>query len=191
MFAFTFFWGYIGFAQYMLIWYSNIPEETQFFLPRQIGFWGSFSLILLIVHFVVPFPALLSRHIKRKNSVIAFWALWSLLACAVDLYWLIMPNQWINKIPGLVGHEELALPNALPYFVKGTHDIYNVAPQYQGFLHDQVYFAFKPENVIMTILCFVGMAGLFVFATMLNLRRRALVPARDPRLPESLAFENI
>jgi hypothetical protein len=191
MFAFTFFWGYIGFAQYMLIWYSNIPEETQFFLPRQIGFWGSFSLILLIVHFVVPFPALLSRHIKRKNSVIAFWALWSLLACAVDLYWLIMPNQWINKIPGLVGHEELALPNALPYFVNGTHDIYNVAPQYQGFLHDQVYFAFKPENVIMTILCFVGMAGLFVFATMLNLRRRALVPARDPRLPESLAFENI
>ena len=36
MFAFTFFWGYVTFAQYMLIWYANLPEETQFFLPRQL-----------------------------------------------------------------------------------------------------------------------------------------------------------
>jgi hypothetical protein len=191
MFAFTFFWGYIGFAQYMLIWYANIPEETQFFHPRQIGFWGSLSLILLTVHFLISFPGLLSRHVKRKNAVIAFWAVWSLLACALDMYWLIMPNQWINKIPEQVGRPELTLPNALPYLVKSNREIYEVADQHKTFLADSIYFAFKPENLTITILCFVGMAGLFVFATVLNLRQRSLVPTHDPRLPESLAFENI
>jgi hypothetical protein len=116
---------------------------------------------------------------------------WSLLACALDLFWLIMPNQWINKIPAEVGHPELNLQNALPYFVKSNHDIYHVAAQHEGFMQEQMYLAFKPGNVTVTVLIFVGMAGLFVFSTMLNLRRKSLIPTRDPRLGESLAFENI
>ncbi len=39
-FAFVFFWGYIAFSQYMLIWYANMPEETQFYMARQIGPWA-------------------------------------------------------------------------------------------------------------------------------------------------------
>ena len=81
MFAFTFFWGYIAFSQYMLIWYANLPEETQFYSPRLIGNWTVITLVLLFVHLLIPFPGLLSRHVKRKNSVIAFWAVWSLCAC--------------------------------------------------------------------------------------------------------------
>ncbi len=43
-FAFVFFWAYIAFSQYMLIWYANMPEETQFYMPRQIGPWaGDFA----------------------------------------------------------------------------------------------------------------------------------------------------
>ena len=51
MFAFTFFWGYIAFAQYMLIWYANLPEETQFYIPRQIGYWCALITTALVLLF--------------------------------------------------------------------------------------------------------------------------------------------
>ena len=66
MFAFTFFWAYIAFSQYMLIWYANIPEETGWFLARQFGDWGWFSLWLLFGHFCIPFVFLISKHPKRN-----------------------------------------------------------------------------------------------------------------------------
>ena len=53
-FAFVVFWGYIAFSQYMLIWYANMPEETQFFMPRQIGPWAGVSLALLFCHLLIP-----------------------------------------------------------------------------------------------------------------------------------------
>ncbi|MEO1512282.1 MAG: hypothetical protein AAFU70_09430, partial [Planctomycetota bacterium] len=55
LFAFTVFWAYIGFSQYFLIWYSNIPEETAYFLYRKEGGWEVLSFILAAGHFVVPF----------------------------------------------------------------------------------------------------------------------------------------
>ncbi|MGN6370253.1 MAG: hypothetical protein ACTHN5_18510 [Phycisphaerae bacterium] len=190
MFAFTFFWGYTAFAQYMLIWYSNIPEETQFFLFRQIGPWAPFSLVLLFVHLVIPFPGLLSRHVKRKNAVIAFWAVWQICACAVDVYWLVVPSQWIKKVPDVVGEHGQPLAETVSKIVASTHDIYHINPAYQSFMRD-ISFPFEPLSVVVTVCCFVGIAGLFVFSTMMSLRGAALVPVKDPRLPESLAFENI
>jgi len=53
LFAFNVFWAYIAFSQYMLIWYGNIPEETQWFLKRQTGDWAWVSLALLVGHFIV------------------------------------------------------------------------------------------------------------------------------------------
>ena len=44
IFGFVFFWTYIAFSQYMLIWYGNIPEETEWFYHRQVGAWGMFGL---------------------------------------------------------------------------------------------------------------------------------------------------
>ena len=64
-FAFVFFWAYIAFSQYMLIWYANMPEETQFYMMRQIGPWAGISLALIVVHFVLPFLGLMSKHVKR------------------------------------------------------------------------------------------------------------------------------
>ena len=60
MFAFTFFWGYIAFSQYMLIWYANMPEETQWFLPRQVGPWLWVSTAA---------PVLPSVHTVRRADV--------------------------------------------------------------------------------------------------------------------------
>jgi hypothetical protein len=190
MFAFTFFWGYIAFAQYMLIWYANLPEETQFFSARQIGNWTVISLLLLFVHVLIPFPGLLSRHVKRKNSVLAFWSVWSLCACALDMYWLVIPNQWISQIPAEVGDKHLALQEALPLLVGGTRDIYTLAPAHAAFAQ-QVNFPLQPLPVLVTLLCFIGIGGLYVFSTMVALRGVPLVPLKDPRLMESLTFENV
>lgn len=92
MFAFTAFWSYIAFSQFMLIWYANIPEETHWFLDRMEGNWLGATLFLAAVHFVIPFFGLMSRHIKRNKTTLAFWAFWILAVCWFDMYWLVAPN---------------------------------------------------------------------------------------------------
>ena len=190
MFAFTFFWGYIAFSQYMLIWYSNMPEETQFYIPRQLGVWGVMAIVLVFVHLLIPFPGLLSRHVKRRNALLAFWAVWSICAHALDMYWLIIPAQWINEIPERVGNSHMLLPNALPKLIDSTRNVYMLSPQYAGF-SQRIDFAFGPRSLLVTAACLVGIGGLYLFTTMLALRGCALVPLKDPRLAESLKFENI
>lgn len=91
LFAFVFFWGYIAFSQYMLIWYSNIPEETVWYAQRQTEAWRPVSWLLAIGHFVIPFAGLLSRHAKRRVAVLGFWAAYMLVMHWLDLYWLVMP----------------------------------------------------------------------------------------------------
>jgi hypothetical protein len=93
MFAFTAFWGYIAFSQYMLIWYADLPEETSWFFHRWEGGWLYASIILIIIHFVVPFFALLSRPAKTNPKRLKFIAIWILVAHFFDLYWVIMPGM--------------------------------------------------------------------------------------------------
>lgn len=92
MFAFTVFWAYIAFSQYMLIWYANIPEETFWYLNRQTGGWTRVSLALLFGHFVVPFLLLISR-IPKRNKWPLFWVgIWILIIHWVDIFWLARPQ---------------------------------------------------------------------------------------------------
>jgi hypothetical protein len=91
MFGFTVFWAYIAFAQYFLIWYGNVPEETQFYLLRRNGAWYELSVLLPIVSFVIPFFLLLPRANKRNPVTLALAAAWILLAHAFDLYWQVLP----------------------------------------------------------------------------------------------------
>jgi hypothetical protein len=92
-FAFTVFWAYIGFAQYMLIWYANIPEETLFYMHRQENGWGWVSIVLILGHFFFPFFLMLSRHAKRYASVRLVAAAWVLVMHHIDTYWLVVPNS--------------------------------------------------------------------------------------------------
>jgi hypothetical protein len=91
MFGFTIFWAYIAFAQYFLIWYGNMPEETQFYLLRRNGAWYPMSILLPILYFVVPFFLLLPRAHKRSVRWLAVASTWILLMHAYDLYWQVMP----------------------------------------------------------------------------------------------------
>jgi hypothetical protein len=199
MFTFTFFWGYIAFSQYMLIWYANLPEETQFFIPRQLGPWSSLSLLLLVVHLLIPFPGLLSRHVKRKMPVLAFWVVWSLLACLLDLFYIVMPNSFIQQIPEVVKKTEglskaPLLPEALKSLVANNTEagggIYVLSGRYQDFATTLSFPLSDPKAWIVTVSLFIGMAGLYVASTMFFLKGASLVPLKDPRLPESISFEN-
>ncbi len=93
MFAFTAFWGYIAFSQYMLIWYADLPEETSWFFHRWEGGWMYASIFLIIIHFVVPFFALLSFPAKTNPKRLKFISIWILAAHFFDLYWVIMPGM--------------------------------------------------------------------------------------------------
>ncbi|MEM6786689.1 MAG: quinol:cytochrome C oxidoreductase [Myxococcota bacterium] len=152
LFGFNFFWSYIAFSQYMLIWYANIPEETEWYLERQSGGMAYVSVLLLLGHFAIPFLGLISRRAKRNLKFLTFWSSWLLVMHFVDMFYLISPAQG--------GHGP------------GHH---------AGTVH------FGPENV----LTFIGIGGAFLAALAHRLRGNKLIPVGDPRLPESLGFENV
>jgi hypothetical protein len=89
--AFTSFWAYIGFSQFMLVWVGNLPEETPYYVVRMQTPWASVSTFLVIGHFVLPFVVLLSRTAKLKLPLLGAAAGWILLVHFVDLHWLVMP----------------------------------------------------------------------------------------------------
>ncbi|MHB1155250.1 MAG: quinol:cytochrome C oxidoreductase [Phycisphaerales bacterium] len=108
MFAMTVFWAYIGFSQYMLIWYGNIPEETEWIIrhgmsttPGEANIYSVLAIIMVLGHFVIPFLGFMSRHIKRDPKRLGFWAVWLLAFCWLDLLWLIRPE--------LRGHDHMTL----------------------------------------------------------------------------------
>jgi Ni/Fe-hydrogenase subunit HybB-like protein len=92
--GFIIFWGYIGFSQFMLIWYANIPEETFWYNLRinQPG-WKTLSLILLVGHLFIPFFLLMGRALRRNRQLLTISAVFILIMHWVDHYWLIMPQM--------------------------------------------------------------------------------------------------
>jgi hypothetical protein len=92
LFGHNVFWTYIGFSQFFLIYYANIPEETIFFLHRAEGSWKVISLMLPWCHFAIPFLYLMSWHVKRNVYAVCVGAAWLLTMCYIDIYWLIQPN---------------------------------------------------------------------------------------------------
>ncbi|MGD0138597.1 MAG: quinol:cytochrome C oxidoreductase [Tepidisphaeraceae bacterium] len=155
LFGFTFFWGYIAFSQFMLQWYGNIPDETAWFRrhgastasPNE---FTPVVIALLVGHFLLPFPGLLSRHVKRSPAALTFWAVWMLAFCWVDVFWLIMPqfDAGLNNLDGV--------------FHAGLIDL----------------------------AVFVGIGGIFMAFVVRRAVHDSVRPIRDPRLPDSLAFEN-
>lgn len=147
-FGFTIFWAYIAFSQFVLIWYANIPEETEFYMVRLEGGWEYISYALPVLHFFVPFFFLLSRHVKRNRSLLAVASVYTLIMYLVDLYWLILPNA--------AGHGE----------------------------HAHLALSWTDITAL------VGVAGLFLAAFGVFLKKNAVICINDPRLSESLAHEN-
>jgi hypothetical protein len=92
MLAFCVFWAYIGFGQYMLIWYANMPEETQFFIVRNTQSWWPLTMLLVIGRFFIPFPVLLMQSIKKHPHQLSIVAGWMLCMQMLDIYIVVLPS---------------------------------------------------------------------------------------------------
>lgn len=147
LFGFIVFWAYIAFSQFMLIWYANLPEETGWYLRRQVDGWQWVGLSLVFFHFALPFLVLLPRGVKRKPALLVTGGLIVLVMHFVDLYYIIMPE---------FDHELTGIPFS-----------------------------------VLDITCWIGIGGLFVAGALRILQGNSLVPERDPRLEESMSFENV
>ncbi len=99
LFAFLVFWGYIGFSQYFLMWYANIPEETIYYVERWEGDWKIITMLLVLGHFLLPFLAILPRMAKRNVTWLSVVALWVLVMHFFDLYWLTAPTFYAGETP--------------------------------------------------------------------------------------------
>ncbi len=91
MFAFTIFWAYAGFSQYLLVWIADMPDEVRFFIPRTSGGWYGAALFLIFGHFFLPWFLLLFKGLKRRGAALSAVAAWIVLAHLVDAFWLVMP----------------------------------------------------------------------------------------------------
>jgi hypothetical protein len=92
MLAFSIFWAYIGYSQYMLIWYSNIPEETIYFRIRNTESWWYFSTFLVVFRFFLPFPVLLLQWTKKNPRYICMVSWLILFVQVIDIYVIVLPD---------------------------------------------------------------------------------------------------
>ncbi|MFZ5630812.1 MAG: hypothetical protein ACOY5B_16885 [Spirochaetota bacterium] len=83
------FWAYIGFSMHMLTWYANMPEETYLLELRLKGVWKLFTVLLWLLHFLIPFFILLSRDIKRTPGRLVKVAWYVLFVSFVDIIWVV------------------------------------------------------------------------------------------------------
>jgi hypothetical protein len=91
-FAFVMLNIYLGFAQFLIIWSGNLPEEIPWYLDRIRGHWGIIITLDFLFHWLIPFTLLLSRDIKRNKKRLTRVCQWMIFAKAFDLFWLIEPN---------------------------------------------------------------------------------------------------
>jgi hypothetical protein len=92
MFAFSVFWTYLWFAQYMLIWYANIPDETIYFKLRQQGPYSVIFYANFIINFCMPIIILMARPSKRNYFTVTFMAMVIIFGHWLDYFQMIMPG---------------------------------------------------------------------------------------------------
>jgi hypothetical protein len=91
-FAFVMLNIYLTFAEFLIIWSGNVPDEIPWYLHRIHGGWWYVCSADVICHWVIPFCLLLSRDIKRSKNKMIWLALFMIFARLIDMFWLIEPN---------------------------------------------------------------------------------------------------
>jgi hypothetical protein len=163
MFSFTFFWAYVQFSQFMLQWYGNMPEETNWWKYRMFGDWQWVSIAMLVGYWAFPFVFLMSRWTKRIVPSLVFFAVWQLVFHWLDMYWNCMPSyDWFQAAHGAATINQGPLAG-------------NIALHHVGF-------------TALDITVWLGLVGIFLAGTGRGLKDN-LIPIKDPTLGLSLAHE--
>lgn len=92
MFAFSIFWTYLWFAQFMLIWYANIPEETVYFKARLQGPYAGLFYLNLVLNFVAPILIFMKKATKRNYTIVSFMCMVIIFGHWIDFYQMVMPG---------------------------------------------------------------------------------------------------
>lgn len=91
-FAFVMLNIYLTFAEFLIIWSGNLPDEIPWYLHRIHGGWWYVCSADVICHWLIPFCILLSRDIKRSKSKMIWVTVFMIFARFIDMFWLIEPN---------------------------------------------------------------------------------------------------
>jgi hypothetical protein len=91
-FAFVMLNIYLTFAEFLIIYSGNVPDEVEWYLARIHGGWWTICSLDAICHWVIPFSILLSRNIKRSKAKMIWVTIFMIGARFIDLFWLIEPN---------------------------------------------------------------------------------------------------
>jgi len=160
LFAFSIFWTYMWFSQFMLIWYGNIPEETIYYNTRL----NEYPVLLYLnigLNFALPFLVLLRNDTKRKYGTLLFISAVLVLSHWLDFFLMLKPGI-------LHTAQELA--------AEGATGVHHTGPT-PGFSLPGF-----PE-----LGTFIGFLGLFFYYTFSRLQKASLLPRRDPYLMESIS----
>ncbi|HMQ05669.1 MAG TPA: hypothetical protein PKC30_00125 [Saprospiraceae bacterium] len=167
LFAFSIFWTYLWFSQYMLIWYGNIGEETVYFKHRMdhypVLFYGN-----LFLNFLLPFFVLMRNDTKRKFGSVGFVALMVLFGHWIDFFLMLKPG--ILHTAHEISHHNHSYGEELATAVDHSS-------------HFEMGFTIPG---LLELGTFIGFTAVFVFVVFNTLSKAALVPANDPYLKESI-----
>lgn len=161
LFAFSIFWTYLWFSQYMLIWYANVGEETTYFKTRM----DEYPVLFLgnvVINFVVPFLALMANNWKRIKT-------WMVIVASVVFlgHWL---DMFLMVKPGVLHTAHEAMAHAGEHAADAAH-------------HIPAGFGFPGLLEIGTL---IGFLSLFLFLVFNSLGKANLVSEADPYLEESI-----
>jgi hypothetical protein len=109
VFAFSIFWTYLWYSQFMLIWYANIPEETIYFKPRMQGPYRGLFFLNLIINFLAPLLILMKRNSKRNYGTITMMCVLILFGHWIDFYLMVFPSLSQDHVPFMLGDLGIAL----------------------------------------------------------------------------------
>ena len=109
-FGFTVFWTYLMWAQFQVIWYGNLPEETGFVFSRLWGEWVPVARLVFLGMFVVPFFGLIGVAPKKTRATLGFFAGVSLAALWLERYILVVPT--VTQLRGPRVRASRARPHA-------------------------------------------------------------------------------
>ncbi|MFN8276061.1 MAG: hypothetical protein U0T84_01135 [Chitinophagales bacterium] len=215
MFGFSVFWTYLWFSQFMLQWYGNIPEDTNYWVKRfNIPMFKVTIFLALILNFVSPLLIFLKRGAKRNFKTASFIAVLVIIGHWLDFFNMIFPepNFPEHHEHSAMKHEAVVDHTATAQFAENTHETATAADAKMEEHHDaaaeqkegsvvskgeaagEEHHAGHDEEAVTTyagiglaeLMIFCGFLGGFLLMFFTELSKDELINANDPYIKESL-----
>jgi hypothetical protein len=140
MFAFSVFWCYLWFSQYMLIWYSNQPEETKYFEPRVEGPYRGIFFLNIIINFIAPLLLLMRRGAKRNYTTMTILAVLIIFGHWLDFFQMVHPANSKDHVPMMLYDMGIGLGfvGLILFIVGGTLSKHPLVPKNHPFFKESV-----------------------------------------------------